>query len=408
MDDFDSLAETSDLSDEVDDEDAWLIDSITRYRSINMYEIEAPTRVIELLPSSHQQPECAIIGSSFENSALNDVQIVKLPLPTEAESSIHPEHDLSIDSGGFTHLQVHTAKSIHSSSCFAVSGPPFGAVEIWTSEADANETSGGSLRCLLTLNQQEQAATVSCRQLASSSILPQRLVVASTFSDITSYDITNPTQPTSFRHICSQRDNISSDQTDSIISIDYIHHNSEKNELVCCTAGGTLALIDMRTATTVQSSNILASPLRVASMDVSHNNSPLIVVSDEKGTLRILDARKLDRVLAMSAAPVIKISGSVSRVPTVCPIQVKFSPFSDTIVSLSGLDASVRLYSTQTFHTPEDKVSSEPFFLHGGHERNTRVLAHQWHPTIPWLVYSSTDDAHLDGWIPEAKYQLRV
>ncbi|XP_075209767.1 integrator complex assembly factor WDR73-like [Lycorma delicatula] len=345
-----------------DNEDEWYFDSIKRYKSLSMFEIQKTPVHVSCIDTNSV---CVISGFDKNHSEITELL---LPIKSSVEDNLSNNSDLKLKCGTFSEsvisqVQVHNKKRLIFSSEEGVSGAIVYGLD---SQSDQIKKCG-HIRNIL-LNPQ-----IALNQSESQLLLSQNSRNDSFIVDINNTDISGT---------ISTKDNLNQ-ETDILIPL-FVHFNTVS---ILNRRTGVANFYDVRTNSACKiakicppfnnakmwscTSNFLSQNVISSEYTVSNHDSSRIFLLSDEGNLMIYDSRNWNSFFAKYNLDVYCKSDNYKKY-----MQLSCSPFDKNILAVSGFDSNVHVYRLES--------ESRLLFMHDGHshvddcEKETVVSSHGW------------------------------
>lgn len=137
--------------------------------------------------------------------------------------------------------------------------------------------------------------------------------------------------------------------------------------------------------------------------DVSFNpfNEYLLATASSDKTAALWDLRRMDRSLY-------SLVGHSAAVTT-----IQWSPHCECVLATGGYDRRVMMWDLSRINNAHDQSAEshnmdedddgppELLFVHGGH--TSKISQFEWHPDLPWVIASTSEDNIVQIWKPAAE-----
>ncbi|XP_061298138.1 WD repeat-containing protein 73 [Pezoporus flaviventris] len=362
-------------------EDEWLLQSLSQYEDLHVFELQEPTRLLEWAPGNR------VFVAGYGEAGGNEILQLLPPPPMREEGtkSLFPEREFKVECGGFSDRPIHSLKCVPGTSLLVTSGPPDSSLQLWkVSAEDSNVIKPVS--AIPTENGHPWA------RIATTAARAQWVLHGSTLDSV------HITEVESRKNIDVAAPS-SSEELSGLAFLDC-------NTLLLCCAKGQLYLGDVRQPQApleavcvpwVLGDERWCMGVRQTAPGSASSSQPIACLSN-RGHLTLTDVRKPSEPLASAKCSVPSPS---SEAEFLC---VSWAPALEGCLAISGFDGTVHVYDTGSWDS--NARPAEPTFVHKGHTFGGEdsngdpplVTAHTWHPQKPRTLLSAASDGSLSIW----------
>uniref|UniRef100_A0A1B6CEM9 WD repeat-containing protein 89 n=1 Tax=Clastoptera arizonana TaxID=38151 RepID=A0A1B6CEM9_9HEMI len=353
------------IGDEEIYENDWILDTILKYKKLNMYELDKTIHFMELTDHSSMCVLCSNSKGSYEISEFT------LPDIIYSENSIKNASDLKLKCGMFSTDIITQMKPIQKEHKLVLSKKEISGISLYNLAMDKQT------------DEITKYSHITCELVNPSFSLFERKAIL----------VSNSTDPAILVDLEESKSilslNCCNSSIQSVLQPVFINNNQF---VVCYNNCGSLIIQDVRQDDCNQfipNPYVGKGPWTVNTSGNSINNAKVILLSS-CGFVFVFDSRKWSEPLYKNKLPLNQLPKFETN------YTVNFSPRDTNIISVSGFDSNVHVYD----------ISNNPIevFVHEGHgnvegcESNTVVTSHSWFGHEENYLISSAKNKTIQCW----------
>ncbi|XP_046672575.1 WD repeat-containing protein 73-like [Homalodisca vitripennis] len=365
----------------LENEEDWLYDSISRYKQINMFELEYPVHHLE---TTNYNSICVSCSNNRRHQLIELSLPLKLTSQTKgSEDLITNDTDLKIKCGTFTQAPVAHLKTLSAGHKAVVSHKNTQSITVYAFSSDNSDEIKVDYLMKCELKGPQLAVSNTELALTTSNTSPW-LVMDLSSGKVTDRVLSDqlPSRP---------EESVSPMYLESRL-VAFCHHSTGQVQLY---DKRQPKLLDRIIGVNDENNSSLwsfASVHECSKQFTSVDHPVCFGMVSTNGTLNVYDSRNwttpcASKNLGLSSPALTK------NKPT---LQLKFKPANKNWVSVSGFDANIYIYDLTA---PLDSV-----FVHNGHKYvegfnpETITTSHAWFPSIDDLIISGADNGTIQSW----------
>uniref|UniRef100_A0A1B6GT96 WD repeat-containing protein 73 n=1 Tax=Cuerna arida TaxID=1464854 RepID=A0A1B6GT96_9HEMI len=373
----------------LESEEDWLYDSISRYKKINMFELEYP---VDHLEATSYNSICV----SCSNNRRHELLELSLPLKltshnkSSSEDVITNDTDLKIKCGTFTQAPVAHMQTLSAGHKAVVSHVNTQGITVYAFSSDNSDEIKVDFLIKCELKGPQLAVSGTELVLTTNNTSPWIVM------DLSSGKVSARVLSDQLPSRCEE--SVSPVYLESRLMA-FCHHSTGRVQLY---DKRQQKLLDGIIGVNENNSSMwsFASEHEYSEQFTSVDHPICLGMVSTNGTLNLYDSRNwttpcASKNLGLSSPTVTKNKS---------PVQLKFKPANKNWMSVSGFDTNVYIY-----HLTSQLDSA---FVHNGHkyvegfDPDTITTSHAWFPSIDNLIISSADNGTIQSWLFEDSRKL--